>query len=245
MAGYNYPHRPAIKKAESMSESTEQIIDERRLATAGLGEALRRLNRASCETKVPDEVLDEVRAAAEQLTLLLDTNVRARNEVALVDDVAANVRYFSPVRGLGSPASPPLVFTTQPDGGVVATGSFDVRFEGPPAHVHGGIIALVFDEVLGQPPIDADRWGMTASLSVNYHHPSPLHTELRFEAKITEQVGRKTIVSGWLTTAEDPETVLASAEGLFIAPRQEHYEARFGSLVTENGQAASVWRLIS
>ena len=228
-----------------MTKSSEQEIEERRGAVAELGQALRRLNRASCETKVPIEVLHEARTAAERLTLLLDTSVRAPNEVALVDDVFSNVRYFSPVRGLGSPASPPLVFTTQPDGGVVGTGSFDVRFEGPPGHVHGGIVALMFDEVLGQPPIIDDRWGMTASLSLNYHHPAPLHTELRFEAKITEQVRRKTVVTGRLTTVEDPGTVLASAEGLFIAPREEHYKARFGSLVTEDGHPAPAWRLIS
>ena len=59
---------------------------------------------------------------------------------------------------------------------------FGSAYEGPPGHVHGGFVAAAFDEVLGYVQSLGGRPGMTGTLTVRYRSPTPLYTELRFEA---------------------------------------------------------------
>ncbi len=56
------------------------------------------------------------------------------------------------------------------------TACFDWAYEGPPTCVHGGVIAEVFDEVLGAANIVAGVRAMTGTLTVRYRKPTPLNT---------------------------------------------------------------------
>ena len=79
--------------------------------------------------------------------------------------------------------------------------------------MHGGWIALAFDEILGMANIASGHPGMTGRLTVKYRRPTPLHTELRLEGW-TEQVdGRRLVTRG---TLEADGVVTAEAEGLFV-----------------------------
>jgi len=55
---------------------------------------------------------------------------------------------------------------------------------------------------------------MTGRLTVHYRSPTPLRTELRFAARVTEVTGRKTFTHGTLHAGG---RLCAEAEGLFIA----------------------------
>ena len=55
---------------------------------------------------------------------------------------------------------------------------------------------------------------MTGRLTIRYRAPHPLHTRIRYEAKLESVDGRKTLVTG---ASYDGDTLLAEAEGLFIA----------------------------
>lgn len=90
-------------------------------------------------------------------------------------------------------------------------------YEGPPGFVHGGYVAAIFDQFLGMAQIMGKSPGMTGSLTVRYHRPTPLNTELRLHATLEENVGRKTMVTGEMFAGD---TVTASCEALFIRPRQ-------------------------
>jgi len=81
--------------------------------------------------------------------------------------------------------------------------------------VHGGIIALVLDQVLGTVPALAGKPGLTAYLNLTYRRPTPLGT-ITAQAHIAETTGRKTLVRGDLRDAHGAVTV--EAEGLFITP---------------------------
>ncbi len=131
----------------------------------------------------------------------------------------------SPVVGDASPLSPRLDWEVV-DGRVFATGRFGAAYEGPPGYVHGGMVALAFDEVLGIVNIANNNPGLTATLKVRYRRPTPLFTDVRFEAWI-EELGARRIRSRAELWAGD--TLCAEADGLFIEPRPELAVQYFGT----------------
>lgn len=100
--------------------------------------------------------------------------------------------------------------------GDVITGDvyFGAAYEGPPGCVHGGWIAAAFDEFLGFVMSATGNPGMTGTLKVIYRSPTPLQTDLRFEAGDWHVAGRKTFVTGRLLAGE---TLCAEAEGIFLS----------------------------
>jgi acyl-coenzyme A thioesterase PaaI-like protein len=131
----------------------------------------------------------------------------------------------SPLSGRSNPLAPPIIaeFVDDPAGAYV-TGSviFGAAYEGPPGHVHGGLVAAMFDELLGFAQLSS---GFTGRLTVHYRRPTPLHQELRIKAWPEREDGRKRIIKG---TCHLGETLLSEAEGLFIAPRDGDYKTVLG-----------------
>ena len=64
--------------------------------------------------------------------------------------------------------------------------------------------------------------GMTGTLTVRYHRPTPLNTDLDLSAQVQESVGRKTMVSGELHAGD---VLTASCECLFVRPKQPLLQA--------------------
>jgi hypothetical protein len=129
----------------------------------------------------------------------------------------------SPVIGTSNPIAPPvtLVAVDGVDGGMRemrGTVNFGYPYEGPPTCVHGGVIAEVFDEVLGATNIIAGNPGMTGTLTIKYRKPTPLLTDLRIEARCLGWSGRKIRTWGAMF---DGDVLTAEAEGIFIAVRPE------------------------
>jgi acyl-coenzyme A thioesterase PaaI-like protein len=79
---------------------------------------------------------------------------------------------------------------------------------------HGGVLCLLFDEILGRLANTGRSLARTAYLHVNYRGITPIGPRLRLEATVERIEGRKCFVSGRLL---DGETVTADAEGLFVA----------------------------
>lgn len=122
----------------------------------------------------------------------------------------------NPAIGLRNPVSPPLRPLVLPDGTVRCDLELGIEYQGPPGCVHGGIVALLFDEMLGLSNAAAGSVGMTADLRVTYSSPTPLYAPLRFEAKQDRVEGRKIWASATLHTGD---RLCASTEALFIEPR--------------------------
>lgn len=122
----------------------------------------------------------------------------------------------NPVIGSRNPAAPPLEPVVFPDGTVRADLSLGVEFQGPPGCVHGGVVAMLFDEMLGLANAAAKHIGMTVDLQVTYRAPTPLDTPLRFEARQDRVDGRKLWCSGTLHAGD---TLCAQVTGMFVTPR--------------------------
>jgi acyl-coenzyme A thioesterase PaaI-like protein len=101
------------------------------------------------------------------------------------------------------------------DGRAVADFHLGAVYEGPPGLVHGGVVALLLDQLLGQAAGAGGRPGMTGTLTITYRQGTPLG-DLRAEAWIDRAEGIKTWAKGHIV---GPEGVTAEAEGVFILPR--------------------------
>lgn len=128
---------------------------------------------------------------------------------------------FNPVSGTCNPVAPPLrtwKITVGPDGpdgrrtgGRVRFGS---AYQGPPGHVHGAMIAAMYDDLLGMSQLAP---GFTGTISVTYRRPTPLQRDLDVAAWVGRVDGRKRWLHGHCRL---DGVLLTEAEGLFIAPRQ-------------------------
>jgi acyl-coenzyme A thioesterase PaaI-like protein len=98
---------------------------------------------------------------------------------------------------------------------VVAEVTLDKAFAGPPGAVHGGVLAGLFDEVVGAAAGAAapGRVAVTGKLTVRYRTPTPLRTPLRIEATVTRRSSRLLPVTA-TCTAEGATT--ATAEALMV-----------------------------
>lgn len=127
---------------------------------------------------------------------------------------------FNPVSGPSNPIAPPLQMWVISDGEDGPEGRrtqgrvrFGTAYQGPPGHVHGAMVAAMYDDLLGRSQLAA---GFTGSITVQFRRPTPLHRDLDVRAWVDRVDGRKRWVHG---TCHLDGVLLTEAEGLFISPR--------------------------
>ena len=91
--------------------------------------------------------------------------------------------------------------------------TFGYAYEGPPTCVHGGIIAALFDEVMGAANIIAGNPGLTGTLTIRYRRPTPLLAPLDIVARYAGSERRKVFTWGGIY---HDGVLTAEAEGIFI-----------------------------
>ena len=106
-----------------------------------------------------------------------DVSRRARTQ----PDLAGHPQDFfpsSPIIGYANPIAPPVeVWLGENEDGepeIHGRVTFDYPYEGPPTCVHGGVIAELFDELMGAANVIAEKPAMTGTLTVRYRKPTPL-----------------------------------------------------------------------
>lgn len=223
------------------ASSDRSVLDARRRASWEVGDVLREIIDRLVDTRAGTEdlvaITGELEQVAERLrrfehgrrydsygeaaNAAVPSGDRSRAETAPGDDEdsappSGHVD-FSPLLGRANPLAPPMEFSIDTSGAtakVCADVTFGHAYEGPPGHVHGGIVAAAFDELLGATQAMSGSPGMTAHLDVSYRAPTPLHVPLRFEATLDSVEGRKIRTSGRLFNGE---TLCAESSGLFIS----------------------------
>lgn len=103
---------------------------------------------------------------------------------------------------------------------VVLWVTLDRGHEGAPERAHGGVLAAVFDDVLGYLMSTHGIAAFTGELSVRYLAPTPIGRRLDLRSRIVERDGRKVWTEA---TAHDGEQLIATAIGLFIEVGQERF----------------------
>jgi len=196
-------------------------------ATAGdeplnrLAAAVRRIGAVAVGQPLNDE---NITAAAEQMAALADrleaaaqAEKRPRNQ-PYAEGHPQDMVSTSPVIGFANPVAPPVeVWAVEGEGGlreVRGRVTFGYLYEGPPTCVHGGVIASLFDELLGMSNILAGQGAMTGTLKIRYNRPTPLLAPLELAARHTGKEGRKMFAWGGIYYQGE---LTAEAEGIFIA----------------------------
>jgi acyl-coenzyme A thioesterase PaaI-like protein len=189
---------------------TEQIE-----ALTALTTQVRELNYAVIHTDLPPAEVAEITALLADLTARLGTATRDAPPVVGYPDGMIR-QPASPVSGYLNPIAPPIVIHAQPGGVSRAEFTLSDVYEGPPSFVHGGISALILDELLGNAAAANGTPGMTATLELRYRRPTPLGVPLVAEARATRVEGRKTFVDATITNPQGQVTIEATA--MFIMP---------------------------
>ena len=96
--------------------------------------------------------------------------------------------------------------------------------EGAPGRSHGGVISALFDDVFGYVLGVIHQPAFTGDLYIRYQAPTPLMRRLSCRVRLSEQVGRKLLMTGELTESESGE-VLATAKATFISVDPAIFEA--------------------
>jgi len=214
-----------------VGDEVTEDLPERRAAVAGLAGELRTLADLLTRTEVSAEVLRDSTRRLREIAPALRERLRIPAEPASVDDLMGGVRMFNPVIGAGNPIAPPMRVEMGADG---AEGwcTLGQAYEGPPMWGHGGVSAMLIDQLLGHAAAASGHPGVTTDLSVRYRRPVPLDVPLRIWGRVTEVQGRRISVTGGITTAVEPDVPLVMAEGRFARLLPDQAGRMFGRLAS-------------
>lgn len=189
------------------------------------------LNNAAALTEATVEELDVVAGEVRALGARLARRVRPAVSLAAIDDLDRGIRMFTPVTGEASPIAPPLRYDPAEGGTTATVGRVTLGplYEGHVGVAHGGIIALLLDEVLGTAATRRVWPSVTGGLSVRYRRPVPIGVPLVVTAAVVNVDGRRMTMHGSVCTDADPDTVLAEGEGAFIELSREQAVRMLGS----------------
>lgn len=184
-------------------------------AAAAFAAQIRELLDVAVRTEASAEELEGARQALAEVTARLSGALRSGPRERHPEDLRTGANPLNAAAGAANPWALPVALQTVPDG-IVGTVTLGSAYEGPPGHVHGGAIALLFDQLLGTANVVAGTPGMTVELALRYRRPTPLWTELTFDCRHSGVEGRRIQADGVLV-ADGVETVEAS--GTFALPR--------------------------
>ncbi|NKY54479.1 PaaI family thioesterase [Nocardia vermiculata] len=197
-------------------EDIDSAEIERRAALYGpLTEAVRELVDATIRTEVDDQEIREVE------TLVRAATARLRRRQL---DGAFGVRHTAAGKvltwgnaavGLRNAIAPPLVIHRDELGRRHCEVTLGAAYEGPPGLVHGGVCALILDQILGMTAAVGGKPRLTGTLTITYRAGTPLGP-IRLDAWVERVEGIKTYAAGSISAGG---TITVEAHGVFIAPR--------------------------
>jgi acyl-coenzyme A thioesterase PaaI-like protein len=203
----------------STSTLTPEEADRLDRAHGALTAATRALCDAQLRTTVDLDEVAAVTAEVERLTQRLLTSARQSSLGTEIGPRENEIRnHGNSVMGLRNPFASfsRKNRSTDDEGRIVYDVELGPMYEGPPGLVHGGVSALLLDQLLGEAAARAGGPGMTGRLTVHYRRPTPLG-KLRVRGWSERIEGRKSIARGDVL---DPDgNVTVEAEGLFILPK--------------------------
>ena len=203
------------------------------LARVRAAAAVRRLGHAIVGHDVAPDVLDELATDIESRLPALEAGAPRSRAVEIMK---RNMIFDRPsdgerigtfpdcvVSGDANPMGLDVQFFREGDEAVsrVVLGP---AFEGAPNRAHGGVVAAVFDDLMGFVLTIHESPAYTAELTVRYRRPTPVGEEIEFRARLADRKGRRLHIEAEATDSEG--TKIATAEGLFITIPREGFGTR-------------------
>jgi len=175
-----------MAEPEPQTESTP-AQRERRAAMERLATTARAFNDAAGETAVDPAECDAIAAELASLTERLQAAVHEGPYSGLTIrptdyTIPSEPMPMNPIIGVCNPARPDVALALH-DGRVEGRARFTRRFTGPPGCVHGGITAMLADQLVALAPLAIGMRPITRALHVRYRRPVPLDAELELVAE--------------------------------------------------------------
>lgn len=196
-------------------ELSDEEIDRQAALYGPLAGSVRELIDAVIRTEVDD---DEIRSARSEIEAITERLRKQQSDGPFGVRFNAGGRgraWGNAVVGTRNAVAPPLKMQHDDSGRAWADFHLGAAYEGPPGLVHGGVAALILDQVLGEAAGAGGKPGMTGTLTLRYRRGTPLG-DLHVEAHIDRVEGIKTYAVGHIA---DAEGLTVEAEGVFILPR--------------------------
>ena len=190
-------------------------IERQRALYGPLAQSVRELADAVIRTEVDDEDVRLAQAEIEAITKRLRERQLAGSYGVRFNGAGQARAWGNAVVGLRNPVAPPLVVQHDDSGRAWSDFRLGAAYEGPPGLVHGGVSALILDQLLGEAASAGGKPGMTGTLTLRYRRATALG-DLHAEARIDRVEGYKTFTVG---TISDAEGVTVEAEAVFILPQ--------------------------
>jgi acyl-coenzyme A thioesterase PaaI-like protein len=192
-------------------------------------------------TVTDDETLREIAALAREAgTRLEGAPPRVRTvpdfeTVKALRDAGEDTTFLTmgdrPVAGPANPTAVRVEPRWDDDGIAYADVWFGPAFEAAPGRVHGGMVAAVFDDILGMAMARVRAPGFTGRLTVHYRAPVPMNQRIEFKAWAEEPTGRKLVVQ---SEARLDGRLLAEADALFILVDPSHFATHADELLVQD-----------
>ena len=185
-------------------------------------DALRRLGHALIAHEADDDTLRSIADRADTMAMSLGALPRRRRDMVdlkqsmFPDDVPDGERIHHFDECFVSGRHNPLGIGAAPrrDGDeVVAEVTLGAAFEGAPGRSHGGIVAAVFDDVLGYLLTVHGIPAFTGELNVRYLAPTPMGAPLVFRSRLVARDGRRIHCEA---EATHDDQRIATSEATFI-----------------------------
>ena len=176
---------------------------------------MRDLVDATIRTTVDQAEVEAVTAEVASLVRRLRTSQIDGPAGVRVNHEGKSWNWGNATVGLRNAIAPPLVIEHDEPGVAWAELDLGAAYEGPPGMVHGGVCALLLDQLMGETAtIGYVRVAFTGTLSVTYRKPTPLGP-IRIDARVDREEGRKIYVVATVRSGDD---VCVEAEGIFVEP---------------------------
>jgi len=194
--------------------------------------AMRRLSHAMMAHQVDEGTLAEMTTAANQLAARIEGGNRRQHPfkgtanfsmpepgAEPVPDEPKHLFSDSIVSGRANPMGMEASLWKEREEAVMEV-VLGPAFEGAPDRAHGGVMAALIDELMGQVLGIIGTPAFTGRLTVTYRNPTPLGQTMIGRARATDWTGRKITMTAEMRSGD---LLIAEAEALFIAVSPEHF----------------------
>jgi hypothetical protein len=173
-----------------------------------------------CLAEVLEQAVPGIEAAPSRDRLLVSWEQRLQGPPP-TDGETLSSGILRPVYGPGNPFG--LPYEPRLDGtDVVTVVSLGSAHEGAPGRSHGGIVAALFDDLMGF-LLDVEQTiAFTGWLRVTYRGAVPINEPVEYRVRVADRNGRKLSMTG--EALYDGEVVI-EADALFIKLEPEYFRA--------------------
>lgn len=216
---------------DRVTSTAATVADERFGVTPSrvqAAELLRRLGHAFVGHDAPDDVFVELCAAVDPLVARIEASPERDRSMMSLAGMAGSSLFGEPpgdgerlshfpdcvVSGAANPMGTAIAVRREGDD-AVAEVVLGAAFEGAPGRAHGGVVAAIFDDVMGYQLSILKVPAFTGRLEITYRAPTPIEVPLVFRARVDAREERKLRMSA-RAHADDGKALIAEAIATFI-----------------------------